>query len=73
MGTYTNCIFNFPGVSSTSFVSGSNGGFVKGEFNNCKFEANLTLKLTDTKVQFNGCTFNGITYQNNGQANTQIN
>ena len=97
MGTYTNCIFNFPGVSSTSFVSGSNGGFVKGEFNNCtfktamifelvnantmgdikfnncKFEANLTLKLTDTKVQFNGCTFNGITYENNGQANTQIN
>ena len=97
MGTYTDCIFNFPGVSSTSFVSGSNGGFVKGEFNNCtfktamifelvnannmgdikfnncKFEANLTLKLTDTKVQFNSCTFNGITYENNGQANTQIN
>ena len=96
IGTYDNCVFNFPGTTVTVFGDLENA-FIKGEFNNCtfktpmifkllyannmgdikfnncKFEAELTLNLRDTKVQFNGCTFNGITYLNNGQANSQFN
>ena len=96
MGTYNDCIFNFPGATVT-ITGDTQGTFIRGEFNNCtfktpmifkllyannmgdikfnncKFEAELTLNLTDTKVQFNGCTFNGITYLNNGQANSQFN
>ena len=96
IGTYNDCIFNFPD-STTTVQPDIQNAFVKGEFNNCtfktpmifkllyannmgdikfnncKFEANLTLDLTNTKVQFNGCTFNGISYLNNGQANSQFN
>ena len=68
-GKFTNCTFNSL-VKLTLKTANTMGDIV---FTNCTFNKAITIDLTNTKVKFVGCTFNGITYQNNGQANTQIN
>ena len=74
-GAYTNGKFNnciFEGTVKLKLLYINNlGDFT---FSNCIFNKDITIDLTNTKLQFDNCTFNGtINYLNEGMANTEIN
>lgn len=67
-GKFVGCTFETP-IKIILPYENNFGDFV---FNNCVFNSELTLDLTNTKLQFNNCIFNGINYLNNGYANSEF-